>query len=72
GIGQVAVVSGSPADKAGIAENDIILGINGERIDENNSLSSLIQKYNVGDTVTLKIFHKDEEKDAKVTLQEIK
>jgi len=71
GLGQVAVIPGSPADKAGIVENDIILEINGERIDENNGLSSLIQKCNVGDTVTLKISHSGSEKEVKVTLQEI-
>ena len=71
GIGQVAVVSGSPADKAGIVENDIILEINGEKIDENNSLANLIQKYNVGDTLTLKISHDGNEKEAKVKLEEI-
>ncbi|TSC93985.1 MAG: Protease Do [Candidatus Berkelbacteria bacterium Athens1014_28] len=72
GLAEVAVVPGSPADKAGIVENDIILEINGERIDSQNGLSSLLQKYNVGDTVTLKISHKDEEKSVKVTLGEIK
>ncbi len=69
GIGQVAVVPGSPADKAGIVENDIILEINGERIDSTNSMTSLLTKYNVGDTVSVKISHAGEEKTVKVTLQ---
>lgn len=72
GLGQVAVIPGSPADKAGIVENDIILEINGQRIDSTNSLSNLLQKYDVGDTVTLKISHDGSEKEAKVTLEEIK
>ena len=72
GLGQVAVVPGSPADKAGIVENDIVLEINNEKIDSSNSLSTLIQKYNVDDTINLKISHKDEEKTVKVTLQEMK
>jgi len=69
GLGQVAVVPGSPADKAGIVENDIILEINGERIDGNNGLTALLSKYSVGDTVTVKISHAGNEKDVKVTLQ---
>jgi len=72
GLGQVAVIPGSPADKAGIVENDIILEINGQRIDSVNSLSSLLQKHDVGNTITLKIFHDDGEKDVKVTLEEMK
>lgn len=66
----VAVVSGSPAEKAGLAENDIILEFNGQKIDENHSLASLIQKYNAGDTVTLKILHSGKEKTVSVTLAE--
>lgn len=72
GLGQVAVVPGSPADKAGIVENDIILEINGERIDSNNGLTSLLTKYNVGDTVNVKLSHAGDEKTVKVTLQEMK
>jgi len=71
GLGQVAVVPGSPADKAGSVENDIILEINGERIDSDNSLTSLLSKYNVSDTVSLKISHDGSEKTVKVTLQAI-
>lgn len=69
-----AVIPGSPADKAGLAENDIILEINGEKIDDSKGtgLSSLISKYNVGETITLKIWHKGETKDVKVTLEERK
>lgn len=72
GLGQLAVVPGSPADKAGIVENDIVLEINDERIDEKSSLSTLIQKNNVGDTVTLKISHQGSEKSVKVKLEEMK
>ncbi|MFA5157961.1 MAG: trypsin-like peptidase domain-containing protein [Patescibacteria group bacterium] len=72
GLGQVAVVPGSPADKAGVVENDIILEINGERINSSNSLTSLLSKYNVGDTVNVKISHQGSEKTVKVTLQEMK
>ncbi len=67
-----AVVPGSPADKAGIVENDIILEVNGVKINEKNQLSAQIAKYNVGDTVTLKIWHKGEEKTVQVKLEERK
>lgn len=71
GISEVAVVPGSPADKAGIVENDIVLEINSEKIDSQNGLSSLLQKYNVGDSVTLKISHQGKEKEVKVTLEKM-
>lgn len=69
---QFAVVPGSPADKAGIMENDIILEVNGEKINERNQLSDLIAKYNVGENLTLKIWHRGEYKEIKVTLEERK
>jgi serine protease Do len=69
-ITDLAVIPGSPADKAGIVENDIILEVNGQKIDSDNQLSDIVMKYNVGDVVTLKIWHKGETKDVPVTLQE--
>ena len=69
-ITDFAVIPGSPADKAGIVENDIILEANGTKVDSNNGLGDLISKYNVGDKVTLKIWHKGTEKMVDVTLVE--
>src|SRR3989338_6316086 len=66
----VAVMPGSPADKAGLLENDIILEFDGEKITQENSLAKLIQKRQVGDSVTLKILHKGEEKTLQVKLTE--
>lgn len=64
----LAVTPGSPADKADIAENDIILEINKEKINERNQLADLIAKYKPGDEVTLKIYHKGKEIEKKITL----
>lgn len=67
----VAVTPGSAADKAGIVENDIILEIDGVRIDEKNSLASLIRQKQVGQTVRLKILHDGQEKEVNATLDEV-
>lgn len=72
GLTQFAVVPGSPADKAGIVENDIILEVNGQKIDENHGLVALISQYKVGDEVTLKVLSKGNEKSVKVKLEEMK
>jgi serine protease Do len=71
-ISDLAVIPGSPADLAGIAENDIILEINGTKIDDKNSLSDLVAKYDVGEIINLKVWHKGGEKEIKVTLAEKK
>ncbi len=69
---ELAVIPGSPADKAGLTENDIILEVNGKRIDETHSLISELKKYKIGDTLELTVFHKDSEKKVKLTLEEYK
>lgn len=69
-ITDFAVVPGSPADKAGIVENDILLEINGEKIDETHGLISYMAKYAVGDEVTVKLWHKGDVKEVKVKLEE--
>ncbi len=65
-----AVTPGSPADIAGIKEGDIILSMDGQRIDEDHSLLSLVQKHQIGDTVTLKVLSQGVEKTVQVGLAE--
>lgn len=68
----LAVIPGSPADKAGIVENDIILEIDGIKLDDKNNLSSLIRGKKIGQVINLKIFHKGAEKTVSVTLEAAK
>jgi len=68
----LAVVPGGPADKAGIVENDIILEVNGQKIDEKHDLAKEIAQYQPGDKIKLKILHKGKEKTVEVTLGERK
>ena len=68
----LAVVPGSPADKAGIVENDIVLEIDGKKLEGDYTLSKAIANYNVGDKLKVKIYHKGEEKTLEITLEERK
>lgn len=68
---ELAVTPGSPADKAGIVENDIILEIDEVKIDEQHSLASQIRKKQVGQSVKLKVLHDGQEREAGTTLVEI-
>ncbi len=67
---QLAVIPGSPADKADIEENDIILAVNGEEVTEDTPLNILLRDKSPGDTVTLRVLHDGEERDVEVTLAE--
>lgn len=64
------VVSGSPADKAGLQNGDIIIKINDTKLGEANSLSSVITQFNVGDTVTITYLRDGKSRTAKVKLTE--
>ncbi len=68
GNGGVAVVPASAADKAGLKANDVILEINGDRIDENHPLSGIIQKYQVGDEISIKYLRDGKESTVKLKL----
>jgi len=71
-INEKAITPDSPAQKAGLQENDIILEMNGQLINKNNSLASLISKHNPGDTVSLKILRNGTELLKNVVLGEWK
>ena len=54
-LGQAAIISGSPAEKAGIKEGDIITKVDDTTINETASITSVLGKHKVGDKVTLTI-----------------
>lgn len=66
---ELAVIPGSPADKAGIQENDIILEADGIKLTPDKSLANIIRQKKVGDVIKLKILHKGQEKTVEVKLE---
>lgn len=54
-VNNPSVVPGSPAAQAGLAENDIITQVNGANVNQNNSLTSLLDNYVPGKTITLTV-----------------
>jgi len=57
----IAVIAGSAAKEAGIQRDDIILEFNSEKITANNSLGKIIEKYDPGEQVALKVLRGKEE-----------
>lgn len=67
-----AVIKDSPAAKAGLKAEDIILEVNGLKITPEHSLFSLVQKYSVGDTVNLTVLRDGKNLTIPITLEERK
>jgi serine protease Do len=65
------VANDTPADKAGLQRGDIITKFDGVGLNVKVSLSSVISKKKVGDTVTLEIDRDGEVKTLQVTLAEM-
>jgi serine protease Do len=68
---QSAVAPGSPADKIGLKEGDVILKINGNPINQDQPLISLISKYNPSTEITLTVLRNGKQSDYKVTLGQL-
>lgn len=66
--GGSAVISGSPADKAGLKDKDIITQVNDTKIGTAGSVSSLLGEFQPGDTVQLTYIRDGHVATTKVTL----
>jgi serine protease Do len=55
GNGQAAVVPGSPAEKAGLKEKDVITKVSNTKIDDKTSLTAALSRLKVGDKVNLTV-----------------
>lgn len=64
------VVEGSPAEKAGILEGDIITKINGESINKEGKLGEIMSKTSIGSKVELKIWREEKEITLSATIAE--
>lgn len=66
----IEVVPDSPAEKAGIEADDIIIEFGGEKMTEEKPLADLIKGHKVGDKFKVKVFRGDEEITLEVALEE--
>jgi serine protease Do len=70
--GEAAIASGSPASKAGLQENDVILEIDGHAVTERLSVADAIRTKQPGDTIEVKIQRGGRTQTMRVMLEEWK
>jgi S1-C subfamily serine protease len=68
GVVITQVDAGTPAARAGLQEGDVILEFDGQKIDQDHSLQSLLFTRKAGDTVTLTVLRGSQTIPVKVTL----
>ena len=66
----VNLISGSPAELAGVKVDDIITKIDGQELTDKNTLADVISKKQVGDIITLEVWRSGQTKTLQVTLSE--
>jgi serine protease Do len=65
------VIKGSPAEKAGIKQGDVILTFDGKTVKSSNDLPWIVAETPVGKTVDVKLMRQGKEMDVKVTIVEM-
>ncbi len=66
-----SVEPGSPADRAGIKQGDVITVINGKQIDDANSLRNIIASAGPGAEITIIVLREGREQQVRATLGEL-
>ncbi len=64
----LSVVSGSPADKAGLVQGDVIVNINGTNITSSDDLQKVIQNSKAGQSVSITYYVGDSKRTTTATL----
>lgn len=64
----VQTTAGSPAEKAGLKEKDIIVDVDGKEIENRTDLINLLLNYKAGDTLKVKYYRDGKAATANVTL----
>ena len=68
GVLVTEIFPGDPADEAGIKPKDIVLSVNGKKVENTRELSMFIAAVSVGDTVKVKVLRNDVEKTFNVKI----
>jgi serine protease Do len=65
------VMKGSPADKAGLRQGDVVLQIDGRIVEDTGHLRNMVSQTPVGSTVKIKILRQHKELDLSVVIVEL-
>ncbi|MCA0456485.1 MAG: PDZ domain-containing protein [Chloroflexi bacterium] len=65
------VMQDSPAEKAGLKANDVVVSVDGDKVDEEHTLRDRLFAYEPGDTVKLEVMREGTSTEIEVTLEQM-
>ncbi|MBV1816690.1 PDZ domain-containing protein [Clostridium cochlearium] len=66
------VISGSGAAKSGIKPTDVIIELNGKKVQEFDDIAQILEQHKIGDTVKCKVWRNGTTKEVNIILSELK
>lgn len=66
------VILGSGAAKSGIKPTDVIIELNGKKVEKFDDMAQILEQHKIGDTIKCKIWRNGETKQVNVILSELK
>lgn len=66
-----SVLPGSPAEKAGLEPGDVVMDLNGQRIDGPSSLQGIVEQLAIGSTYPLEIVREGKRKTLQIKIEEM-
>lgn len=71
GVIVAQVLDGSPAEKAGLEPNDVILSINGKKVNDPKEIQQLVERLDTGKSYAMHIIRDGKPKELTVTIEEM-
>ena len=66
-----SVLPGSPAEKAGLEPGDVVLNLNGQKIDSPSALQGVVEQLSIGKTYPLEIIRGGQRQKLNVTIEQL-
>ncbi|CDI48234.1 periplasmic trypsin-like serine protease [Clostridium tetani 12124569] len=66
------VILGSGAAKSGIKPTDVIIELNGKKVEKFDDMAQILEEHKIGDTIKCKIWRNGETKEVNIILSELK
>ncbi len=68
GVAITVVAGGSPADRIGLQQNDVIVKMDGREVDNTGQLLAILANHRAGDKISVEFYRGNERKTAEITL----